>query len=120
MSGRYFTSHQTEIGEQPTAVDPSLAVSGLGVVGRQWYGVFPLKGKFLNVQEATDQEIQENDDIQKFLKILGMKSETMYASREDLKSLRYGKVVVMAIADQDDAKMMVLNFFHHFWPGSSY
>lgn len=31
----------------------ALAISGLGVVGRDYYGVFPLKGKLLNVREAV-------------------------------------------------------------------
>jgi DNA gyrase/topoisomerase IV subunit B len=35
----------------------SLAVSGLGVVGRDNYGVFPLKGKLLNVREATFSQV---------------------------------------------------------------
>ena len=35
----------------------SLAVSGLGVVGRDRYGVFPLKGKLLNTREATHKQV---------------------------------------------------------------
>jgi len=35
----------------------SLAVSGLGVVGRDHYGVFPLKGKLLNVREASHKQV---------------------------------------------------------------
>ena len=35
----------------------SLAVSGLGVVGRDQYGVFPLRGKLLNVREATHNQV---------------------------------------------------------------
>lgn len=35
----------------------SLAVSGLGVVGRDKYGVFPLRGKLLNVREATHKQV---------------------------------------------------------------
>ena len=31
----------------------TLAVAGLGVIGRDRYGVFPLRGKMLNVREAT-------------------------------------------------------------------
>ena len=31
----------------------SLAMSGIEVVGRDKFGVFPLKGKLLNVREAT-------------------------------------------------------------------
>ena len=36
----------------------ALAVSGLGVVGRDFYGVFPLRGKVLNVREATHEQVR--------------------------------------------------------------
>lgn len=42
----------------------TLAVSGLGVVGRDRYGVFPLKGKLLNVREATPSQVVKNEEIQ--------------------------------------------------------
>lgn len=35
----------------------TLAVSGLGVVGRDKYGVFPLRGKILNVREASHKQV---------------------------------------------------------------
>lgn len=35
----------------------SLAVSGLGVIGRDRYGVFPLRGKILNVREASHKQV---------------------------------------------------------------
>lgn len=35
----------------------TLAVSGLGVVGRDRYGVFPLRGKMLNVREASHKQV---------------------------------------------------------------
>lgn len=35
----------------------TLAVAGLGVVGRDRYGVFPLRGKLLNVREATHKQV---------------------------------------------------------------
>lgn len=35
----------------------ALAVAGLGVVGRDRYGVFPLKGKVLNVREASHKQV---------------------------------------------------------------
>ncbi len=38
----------------------SLAISGLSVVGRDLYGVFPLKGKLLNVREASTSTIKAN------------------------------------------------------------
>ena len=36
----------------------SLAVSGLGVIGRDRYGVFPLRGKILNVREASHKQVR--------------------------------------------------------------
>ncbi len=41
----------------------ALAVSGLGVVGRDRYGVFPLRGKLLNVRDATHKQIMDNAEI---------------------------------------------------------
>jgi len=32
----------------------SLALAGIEIVGRDKYGVFPLRGKFLNVREASN------------------------------------------------------------------
>ena len=49
----------------------ALAISGLGVVGRDYYGVFPLKGKLLNVREANHAQIMKNEEIQNIAKILG-------------------------------------------------
>lgn len=37
----------------------TLAVSGLGVVGRDKYGVFPLRGKMLNVREASHKQVSD-------------------------------------------------------------
>ena len=39
----------------------TLAVCGLGVVGRDRYGVFPLRGKLLNVREATRKQVSKTD-----------------------------------------------------------
>ena len=35
----------------------TLAVAGLGVVGRDHYGVFPLRGKLLNVRESSAKQV---------------------------------------------------------------
>lgn len=41
----------------------TLAVSGLGVVGRDRYGVFPLRGKMLNVREASLKQVRPNNIV---------------------------------------------------------
>ncbi len=35
----------------------TLAVSGIGIVGRDKYGVFPLRGKLLNVRDASSKQV---------------------------------------------------------------
>lgn len=93
----------------------SLAISGLGVVGRDYYGVFPLKGKLLNVREANHAQIMKNEEIQNVSKILGLTYGKKY---EDVSSLRYGHIMIMADQDHDGShiKGLVINFLHHFWP----
>lgn len=39
----------------------TLAISGLSVVGRDLYGVFPLRGKLLNVRDATHKQVNTNE-----------------------------------------------------------
>lgn len=41
----------------------ALAMSGLSVVGRDRYGVFPLKGKLLNVRDASHSKIMNNEEV---------------------------------------------------------
>lgn len=96
----------------------SLAVSGLSVVGRDKYGVFPLKGKILNVREATHKQILENAEINNVIKIMGLQYKKKYESVEDLKSLRYGRLMIMTDQDQDGShiKGLLINFIHHNWP----
>ncbi|XP_048487438.1 DNA topoisomerase 2 isoform X1 [Plutella xylostella] len=96
----------------------TLAVSGLSVVGRDHYGVFPLKGKPLNVRDASHKQVLENAEINNLIKIMGLQYKKKYNTVDDLKSLRYGKVMIMADQDQDGShiKGLIINFIHHNWP----
>lgn len=70
----------------------ALAVAGLGVVGRNNFGVFPLRGKLLNVREAKHDTIMKNEEIQNVKKILGLQHNKVYT---DINSLRYGRLMIM-------------------------
>jgi DNA topoisomerase-2 len=96
----------------------TLAVAGLGVIGRDKYGVFPLRGKMLNVREATSKQIVENNEISSLLKIIGLNFKEKYENRESLKQLRYGKLMIMTDQDHDGShiKGLVINFIHNQWP----
>ncbi|XP_005191756.1 DNA topoisomerase 2 [Musca domestica] len=96
----------------------SLAVSGLGVIGRNFYGVFPLRGKLLNVREATFKQLAENAEINNLCKIIGLQYKKKYLTMDDIKTLRYGKVMIMTDQDQDGShiKGLLINFIHTNWP----
>ena len=96
----------------------TLAVAGLGVVGRDQYGVFPLRGKMLNVREATQKQILKNNEVTSLLKIIGLQFKLKYDTAEERKTLRYGKMLIMTDQDQDGShiKGLVINFIHHYWP----
>lgn len=79
----------------------TLAVAGLGVIGRDKYGVFPLRGKMLNVREASTKQILENSEVSNLLKIIGLNFKEKYETRDSLKSLRYGKLMIMTDQDHD-------------------
>ena len=93
----------------------SLAIAGLSVIGRNKYGVFPLKGKLLNVRDANNSAVIGNAEVQNIMKIMGLKIGTIYT---DTAPLRYGRVMIMTDQDHDGShiKGLVINFFHHFWP----
>jgi hypothetical protein len=54
----------------------------------------------LNVREATHKQILENAEINNLIKILGLQYKKKYETREDLKTLRYGKIMIMTDQDQ--------------------
>ena len=70
----------------------ALAVSGLSVIGRDYWGVFPLRGKLLNVREATHKQIMDNAEINALKQILGLQHSKSYTSVD---SLRYGRLMIM-------------------------
>ena len=93
----------------------ALAMAGIEVVGRDKYGVFPLRGKLLNARDAPYNQIKNNIEIQNIIKIMGL---TMGVNYEDTKNLRYGRIMIMADQDYDGShiKGLILNFIHTFWP----
>jgi DNA topoisomerase-2 len=93
----------------------SLAISGLSVVGRDRYGVFPLRGKLLNVRDAAASQITGNAEINHIKQILGLQHGKNYT---DTKSLRYGHLMIMTDQDHDGShiKGLIMNFFHTFYP----
>ncbi len=93
----------------------ALAVSGLSIVGRDRFGVFPLRGKLLNVRDATAAQLTNNDTLVSLKTILGLQDGKVY---NDTSSLRYGKLMIMTDQDHDGShiKGLIVNFLHAQFP----
>ena len=95
------------------------AISGISALshGRKTYGVFPLKGKLLNVRESNNKQITENSEFTNIKQILGLRNNMEY-NRENVSTLRYGSVLLMMDADADGShiKGLFLNMIEYFWP----
>ena len=93
----------------------TLAVAGLSVVGRDHYGVFPLRGKCKNVRDAPVSALTANKEFADLKKILGLQQGKVYTSVNDL---RYARLMIMTDADADGShiKGLILNMIHAFWP----
>ncbi len=94
-------------------------VSGLSSEDRNIIGVYPMKGKILNVRGEATKKIVENKEISEIKKILGLETGRVYKSIEDVgKSLRYGKVLFMTDQDMDGShiKGLGINLFQSEWP----
>lgn len=97
-------------------------VSGLSSEDRNMIGVYPMKGKIMNVRGETKKKISENTEIADMKKILGLESGRVYSDIDDVKrSLRYGKILFMTDQDLDGShiKGLCLNLFQTEWASLS-
>ena len=93
-------------------------VSGLSSDDRNTIGIYPLKGKLLNVRGEQLKKISENKEINDIKKVLGLESGRTYETMADVhKYLRYGKVMYMTDQDLDGShiKGLCINLFHSEW-----
>jgi len=93
-------------------------VSGLSSEDRNTIGIYPLKGKLLNVRGEQVKKIAENKEITDIKKILGLETGREYSTINDVyQNLRYGKIMYMTDQDLDGShiKGLCINLFHSEW-----
>jgi DNA topoisomerase II len=93
-------------------------VSGLSSDDRNTIGVYPMKGKIMNVRGENKKKISENTEIADIKKILGLETGKTYKTADEVRSsLRYGKVLFMTDQDLDGShiKGLCLNLFQSEW-----
>lgn len=99
------------------------AVAGIqkgayGKSGRDWFGIYPLTGKFLNVREKEATLISKNKVVTEIIQVLNLKYDVDYTLEENFKKLRYGKIMIMTDADKDGIHIegLLQNFIHAIFP----
>jgi DNA topoisomerase-2 len=88
---------------------------GFSVTGGNYYGLYPLRGKPLNVKKVSLHKMMDDDEITHIISALGLEIGKKYNST---RTLRYGKVVIMTDQDHDGAhiKGLIINLFETYWP----
>jgi DNA topoisomerase-2 len=98
----------------------TFAIAGLSVIGRDKYGVFPLRGKVINARDkittqAGLKQVNANSELIHLKQILGLEQGKKYT---DTSTLRYGKIIILTDQDLDGShiKGLILNWVDTFWP----
>jgi len=92
----------------------AMALSGLSQEQRKLFGVYPLRGKLLNVKDTADARVEQTKEIAELKKIMGLASGKKY---ESTTSLRYGSIMIMTDQDYDGSHIrgLLINLFHELW-----
>ena len=92
-------------------------VSGLSTTDRNTIGVFPMRGKLLNVRGETSKRIFENKEINEIKQILGLEAGKKYTADTVKKCLRYSHISFMTDQDLDGShiKGLGINLFDDQW-----
>ena len=89
-----------------------------GKKGRDYIGIFPLKGKVLNVRNSSVSQISGNKEIGNLIKILNLRFGIDYTKDEEFKTLSYGRIIGLVDQDFDGIHIMSLiaNMIHKLFP----
>jgi DNA topoisomerase-2 len=95
----------------------ALVTAGYSVISRNFNGVFPLKGKFINVKHASATKLANNAEFTNIKKIVGLKQDIIYDQDSIYADLRYGNIIVLTDSDLDGDHILglITNMFHTYW-----
>lgn len=101
----------------------TFAVKGIqtgvgGRKGRDYFGIYPLRGKVLNVRNSNIASITKNKEIGDIIKALNLKYGVDYKDDDVYDTLSYGKIIILTDSDVDGYHIcgLLLNFFHKLFP----
>lgn len=99
-------------------IQAGIVSGGENISGRDYFGILPCGGKILNVRNADADKIGNNAGIQALIQTLGLELDLDYTIDKNYNRLRYGKLMIVADADDDGLHIEGLchNFFHALFP----
>ena len=126
------------------AIDANYAVSGLGELkkrigmvtegdsalnfairgrsaipnGHDYYGAFPIRGKFINAISNAIKKVKANKEVEGLMRFFGLRFGARYDRDEDYNTLRYGTMCIFTDADDDGIHIrgLLILFIIKFWP----
>ena len=101
-----------------TYATTGIDVGVYGKKGRDFFGIYPLRGKILNVRKAKVKQITENKVITDLINALGLRYGVDYTEDKEYRTLRYGRLMTLTDADVDGLHILglALNFIHTLFP----
>ena len=99
------------------AVD-GISVGVHGKKGRDWFGIYPLRGKLLNVKNASIATIAKNKEITDMIHTLQLQYNTDYTVDSNFNKLNYGRIMILTDSDVDGIHIcsLIINVFHTLFP----
>lgn len=99
------------------AVD-GISVGVNGKQGRDWFGIYPLRGKLLNVKNATISTISKNKEITDIIHTLNLQYDVDYTKDTHFNKLNYGRILILTDSDVDGIHIcaLIINVFHTLFP----
>jgi DNA topoisomerase-2 len=95
-----------------------IEVGAFGKSGRDWFGIYALRGKVLNVRNAQAASIAKNKVVADVIKALGAVLGSDYTSDQLFNTLRYGRILIITDADVDGIHIsgLLQNMIHTLFP----
>ena len=107
------SSKEIELNELFIVEGDSAGGSAKQARNRVTQAVLPLRGKILNVASASEEKLNQNQELNNLILALGFSKNKI-----DLNDLRYNKVIIMTDADVDGSHIaaLLLTYFYKNFP----
>lgn len=81
--------------------------------GYEYIGIYPLRGKVINIRRHSEEKVANNKELRGIAQIMGLDPKLDYTNESAMKTLRYGRIGILADADDDGYHIaaLIINFF---------